>query len=525
MLWKFFARYYDACFIYPQKLLDKSTTLIHWMYAFVWYSIPVLLITCTISIIIFVLTWVLYIAFYWYMIPPKISSFPIELNYYHKLTSPYPNNNFNSYYSNLKENNTYEFYKSVTQNTDTNNNLVYHIHSEKMGTELMYQMSLADAYIDFKNVSWTIKNLHNYNKPELNLSLFDITIFSKIKLLIIHYLPLRYVKRLMNNISLLFSRSTKLQHELEKRAYGYDVDIITELFYFPTIYNLNIPPLMINLDLVKCPNIVGNSIEKTSNMNNIVTNFKRSVSLDYIPNIALKVQEYLSVLPLIFGFNLNNIGFGLRRGLRIKMAENFPLFSNNEYLDTSIHSSVNICGATIRIKPALHVASANLIFETKLPYWKEIIRSHPIITGFIITNLFIFIGCLTIFIISIMIGLYILWSRYSIANGGGNNSNDSNSNLPTGTITYTNCTPLSSYCRSMSESYGELVYQNNHNNNLMIGTKNINVESSGLLPLEIKPPVQSILKKELIDNINRTQTFDDSVFCDKVVNNNIEKLE
>ncbi|OII73965.1 uncharacterized protein cubi_02767 [Cryptosporidium ubiquitum] len=525
-----FERIFDRYSKGIYRVIDTCASLVYWSLRVTRYFFPLTIALVLLSFTIFSLTWIIYLGFYWYWIPPKFISFPINFDYQNRYLSQFlPDyflNSDNAFISKFP--NSTQGFSQLNYKDRAYGNF---ISSHELSRQLLYEQSEASAILNFNNITWRYKSavnksnsfsnqnllnqtkyLENLDMPTENINNFNTGVLkylvhlknywsSKIYNFVTFnwYQKKRYYKGIDEGINQIIHKHVDLRfkNRMNLEVLGNEIDIIVELFYFPSQYNINITPFQITLDLIQClESHLNYSIgidNNSTNSSKILASFKKTSAIEYLPNIVLKFKEYISIIPSLLGIQINSLGLGLESKISVKLVENFPLRRKHPFNFNSLETNIKLCGAKIKMKPALHISKSNLIFQTKLPFWKEIIRNHPILMGnvisFIITLFFISVLSFIIF----LSGLYFLWKKYS-----ANNYNDfhiSSSFLPTGTVTYTNCTPTSSY-----QINGNGLIQTNNQD---FSTKNIplsnceqllidysmtnsSININGLLPLETK---------------------------------------
>ncbi|EAK90568.1 hypothetical protein [Cryptosporidium parvum Iowa II] len=526
MFEKIFDRYSKGIY----KVIDTCASLLYWSLRVTRYFFPLTIALVLLSFTIFSLTWILYLGFYWYWIPPKSISFPINFDFQNKYFSQLIPDNY--LYSDQSFNKFSNSAPGLSQRNYQDNVYNNFINSNELSRQLMYEQSEASAILNFNNITWRYKNVGNKRYSITNKSLFNQTHFlentdistekngdistgtlsyflylkdywsSKAYNFVTFnwYQRKKYYKGIDEGINRIIHKhvDSRFGNRMNSEILGNEIDIIVELFYFPSQYNINISPFQISLDLIQClePNInlnLGSDIHN-NNSSKILASFKKTSTIEYLPQVVLRFKEYISIIPSLLGLQINSLGLGLENKISVKLVENFPLQRKHPFNFNSLETHIKLCGAKIKMKPALHISKSHLIFQTKLPFWKEIIRNHPILMGNMVSFIVTLFLLSLLFFIVFLSGIYFLWKKYP-----ANNYNDyhiSNSFLPTGTVTYTNCTPTSSY-QINSNGF------NQGNNQDFSSTKNIplsnceqllidysmtnsSININGLLPLETK---------------------------------------
>ncbi|KAH8738789.1 hypothetical protein FG386_000580 [Cryptosporidium ryanae] len=494
------------------RILDKGTSFAYWSFKVSWYIIPVLISVIILSIIIFSITWVLYLLFYIYCIPPKSITFPLNFEYK------------NSFLSQLHISDNSNNGKSIFGSGNIYNNI---INSEQLTNQLLYEHSEAIASVSFNNITWKLGakddgvNLFNNEAIQVedrpNLYKYGIFIYY------LNSLKNCIFRKLYNLLTLNWfgnKNIKKANNVVNDDILGNEIDIFVELFYYPSKYNVNMTPFQLKIELIKCTE----SYYKDEGLD-ILAKFGKTTAIEYTPDILIRFREYISLIPSLFGVKLNSFGLGLESKVVIKLVENFPLLKKYKYNSTNFNSLnhasdlIKLCGANIKMRPALHTYKANLIFQTKLRFWKEVIRNHPILMGNIVSITFTFFCLILIFLISISTGVYLLWKKHSI--NSYCDMHISNSQLPTGTITYNNCTPSSTYYHINSNDIGRsmpLGLSSFRENRLAPDYSSFSSTSSpvmlnGLLPLETKQIATTHSKNQYL--------LSETLFSENEANGNI----
>ncbi|KAK9171345.1 putative adipose-regulatory protein (Seipin) family protein [Cryptosporidium meleagridis] len=525
-----FERIFDRYSKGIHKVIDTCASLLYWSLRITRYFFPLTIALVLLSFSIFSLTWILYLGFYWYWIPPKSISFPINFDFQNRYFSQLiPDNySYSDQYFNKFSSSAPGLSKRNYQDNVYNN----FINSNELSRQLMYEQSEASAILNFNNITWRYRNVGNKRYSASNMSLFNQTHYlenddisaekngdintgalsyflylkdywsSKVYNFVTFnwYQRKKYYKGIDEGINRIIHKhvDSRFGNRMNSEIIGNEIDIIVELFYFPNQYNINISPFKISLDLIQClePHTSLN-LESDIHINNsskILASFKKTSTIEYLPQVVLRFKEYISIIPSLLGLQINSLGLGLESKVSIKLVENFPLQRKHPFNFTSLETHIKLCGAKVKMKPALHISKGHLIFQTKLPFWKEIIRNHPILMGNMISFIVTLFLLSLLFFIVFLSGIYFLWKKFP-----ANNYNDyhlSNSFFPTGTATYTNSTPTSS---NQINSNGF----NQGNNQDFSSTKNIplsnceqllidysmtnsSININGLLPLETK---------------------------------------
>ncbi|KAH8582572.1 putative transmembrane [Cryptosporidium sp. chipmunk genotype I] len=526
-----FERIFDRYSKGIYKVIDTCASLVYWSLRVTRYFFPLTIALVFLSCTIFSLTWIFYLVFYWYWIPPKSISFPINFDFQNKYLSQFMPDNllYNDQPFNKFPNST----PGLSRRSYQDNVYSSFINSNELSRQLMYEQSEASALLNFNNITWRYKYFGNKSHSTFNKSLLNQTQFienfdvsteksnSEINTGSLRYLMhlkdywsskvynfvtfnwyqgKKYYKGIDEGISRIIHKhvDSRFGNRMNSEILGNEIDIIVELFYFPSQYNINITPFRISLDLIQCLEPHLNLNHETDIHNNssskILASFKKTSAIEYLPQVVLKFKEYISIIPSLLGLQINSLGLGLESKVSVKLVENFPLQRKHPFNFNQLETHIRLCGAKIKMKPALHISKSHLIFQTKLPFWKEAIRNHPILMGNVVSFLATLFLLSVLFFIVFLSGVYFLWKKYSASNY--NDFHISNSFLPTGTVTYTNCTPTSSH---QINSNG----LNQANNQDFSSAKNIalsnceqllidysmtnsSINISGLLPLETK---------------------------------------
>lgn len=516
------------------RVVDTCASLVYWSLRVTRYFFPLTIALLLLSFAIFSLTWVLYLGFYWYCIPPKSISFPINFDFQNRYLSQFLPEDFSHGEPSLinkLQNSTQGFMQGNRYQDPIYSNF---ISSSELTRQLLYEQSEASALLNFNNITWKYKhnavskshsssNKSSLNQTQPSLMSLDksaerstssdsstgmMMYFIHLKnywsskiynFVTLNWYQKRYYKGIDEGINKVIHEyvDSRFGNRMNLEILGNEIDIIVELFYFPSEYNINISPFQVTMDLIQCleSSSVDPKVQSSSNSSTkVLASFKKTTTIEYLPHVVLKFKEYISLIPSLLGLHISSLGLGLESKTSIKLVENFPLQRKHYFFLESLESHIKLCGAKIKMKPALHISKSFLIFQTKLPFWKEIIRNHPILMG----NLISFISTVStismLFFIAFLTGIYLLWKKYSV---GNYDLHISNSFLPTGTVTYTNCTPTSSH----------LINSNNFNQNghlqdfsstknaplsnceqLLIdySMANSSININGLLPLETK---------------------------------------
>lgn len=516
------------------RVVDTCASLVYWSLIATRYFFPLTIALLLLSFTIFSLTWVLYLGFYWYCIPPKSISFPINFDFQNRYLSQFIPDDFSdgeSSFINKLQNSTHGFIKSNRYQDQIYSSF---IGNSELTRQLLYEQSEASALLNFNNITWKYKhnaaskshlssNKSSLNETQLSFESLDKSTESStsndsntgMMMYLIHlknywsskiynfvtlnWYQKRYYKGIDEGINTVIHKyvDSRFGNRMNLEILGNEIDIIVELLYFPNKYNINISPFQVTMDLIQClessdsgPKVQSHNRSSTK----VLASFKKTSTIEYLPHIVLKFKEYVSLIPFLLGLHISSLGLGLESKMSIKLVENFPLQRKHYLFLDSLESQIKLCGAKIKMKPALHISKSFLIFQTKLPLWKEIIRNHPILMGNLISFILTISTISLLFFIVILTGIYLLWKRYSA--GNYNDFHISNSFLPTGTVTYTNCTPTSSHLIN-SDNYS----QNGHLQDfsaknaplsnceqLLIdySMTNSSININGLLPLETK---------------------------------------
>ncbi|KAJ1608721.1 membrane domain-containing protein [Cryptosporidium canis] len=506
------------------RVIDVCTSLVYWSLRATRYFLPLAIALFLLSFAVFSLTWTLYLIFYWYWIPPKSLSFPINFEFQNRYISQFLPESLPSDELSLVDklaNSTAGFARRGTFQEQMYGSF---ISSNELTRQLLYEQSEASALLNFNNITWMYRHALHRGGPSAKdgqsnqthtLGQFDqstgegfadhlntgmMAYFSHLGrrgaskvynfLTLNWYQRRRYYKGIDEGINRIIHEhvDSRFGNRMNSEILGNEIDIIVELFYFPSKYNLNITPFQITLDLIQClDSDLGSMAHGESNSSTkILASFKKTSTIEYFPQVVLKFKEYISLLPSLLGLQFSPMGLGLESKVSIRLVENFPLQKRHYSFLDSLESHIKLCGARIKMKPALHLSKSNLIFQTKLPFWKEVIRNHPILMGNLISLIVTVLTVSLLLLIVLASGIYLLWKKYST---GIYDSQVSNSFLPTGTVTYTNCTPTSPYnfnnCQDLSSTKNASL--SNCEQLLMdYSLTNPSINISGLLPLETR---------------------------------------
>lgn len=534
--------------------IDTCANLVYWSLRVTRYFFPLTIALVLLSLAIFSLAWILYLGFYWYWIPPKFVSFPINFDFQNKYLSQFLPDHFlsseNSFINNFQNStpgfSQWNFREKVYSSL---------INSHELSRQLLYEQSEASAILNFNNITWRYKNTANKGYSFSNSSILNQTKYlenldipteksnynfntgilryiinlknywsSKIYNFVTFnwYQRKNYYKGIDEGINQIVHKhvDSRFKNKMNLEILGNEIDIIVEVFYFPNQYNINITPFQITLDLIQClePHLNFGTDNNNNGSSKILASFKKTSTIEYLPYVVLKFKELISVIPYLLGIHINSLGLGLESKIAVKLVENFPLQRKHPFNLNSLETNIKLCGAKIKMKPALQMSKSHLIFQTKLPLWKEIIRNHPILMGNVISFIATIFFISLLFFIIFLSALYFFWKKYSTSNY--NDFQIPSSFLPTGTITYTNCTPTSSYQINSNDI--------NQANNQDFSTKNIplsnceqllidysmtnsSININGLLPLETKqishPRNQYIAHSQSFNDLNSDENI------------------
>ncbi|KAK6588629.1 hypothetical protein RS030_3476 [Cryptosporidium xiaoi] len=487
------------------RIFDTGSNFAYWSFKISWYLIPTLISVIILGILIFSLTWIFYLLFYIYYIPPKSITFPLNFEY---------KNNFLSQFY-IDDGNTSS--KSIFGSGNIYNNV---INNDELTNQLLYEQSEAVASVSFDNITWKLGKKDNgvISPNNKTITVQDSSSFNKYSITLDYLIYFKnYTLRKIYNLFTFNwfgkrnkSNNSEINNIINNDILGNEIDILVELFYYPNKYNINITPFQVNIELIKC--IESDNSDSLS----VLAEFRKTATIEYTPDIIIRFREYFSLIPSLFGIKISCFGLGLENKITVKLVENFPLLkkyyhyhnNTNTHLSNYLNGLIKLCGANIKMKPALHAYKANLIFQTKLKFWKEVIRNHPILMGNILSIMFTLFCLILIFLISISIGFYLLWKKHSI-----NNYCDmhiSNSHLPTGTVTHNICTPSSTYHHINSNDIGKGLSLGTFRENKFAidysSSSTSPVIFNGLLPLETR---------QVITNNSKNQYLLESTFTNR----------